>query len=97
MHKAPYVFPIVRGRKIEHLKENIKALDIRLSEGGISNIESALPFRAGFPMNFLTGNPSNGPSGPQEVQYLRYSGIFDFVQSREVHLRTYLIDASLFS
>ncbi|KAF8529592.1 hypothetical protein BU17DRAFT_36660, partial [Hysterangium stoloniferum] len=28
IHKAPYVFPIVSGRKIEHLQANIEALDL---------------------------------------------------------------------
>ncbi|KAI4261694.1 MAG: hypothetical protein L6R42_003115 [Xanthoria sp. 1 TBL-2021] len=30
-HKAPYVFPIVGGRKIEHLQGNIDALSVELS------------------------------------------------------------------
>lgn len=32
MAKSPYVFPIVGGRKIEHLKSNIEALGVELSE-----------------------------------------------------------------
>lgn len=53
MHKAPYVFPIVGGRKIEHLKGNIDALAIDLSEDEIDEIEAAEPFDVGFPMAFL--------------------------------------------
>jgi aryl-alcohol dehydrogenase-like predicted oxidoreductase len=40
MHKAPYVFPIVGGRKVEHLKGNIEALGIRLSAEDIAEIET---------------------------------------------------------
>ena len=55
MHKAPYVFPIVGGRKIEHLKGNIEALSLELSNEEIDDIESAVPFDVGFPMNMLFG------------------------------------------
>lgn len=53
MHKTPNVFPIVGGRKIEHLKGNIEALSIKLSQEDIDEIESATPWDSGFPMNFL--------------------------------------------
>ena len=51
MQKAPYVFPVIGGRKIEHLRQNIQALDIALSEDHIKEIEAILPFDVGFPMN----------------------------------------------
>lgn len=53
MHKTPNVFPIVGGRKIEHLKGNIEALKIKLSPEDIEEIENAAPFDYGFPLNFL--------------------------------------------
>ncbi|KAF4539026.1 Norsolorinic acid reductase [Lasiodiplodia theobromae] len=53
MHKSPYVFPIVGGRNINHLKGNIEALSIELSPQEIEQIEEAEPFDVGFPMNFL--------------------------------------------
>ncbi|KAH7061283.1 aryl-alcohol dehydrogenase-like protein [Macrophomina phaseolina] len=53
MHKSPYVFPIVGGRKVEHLKGNIEALSIDLKPEEIEEIEKAEPFDVGFPMNFL--------------------------------------------
>ena len=53
MHKYPYCYPIVGGRKIEHLKGNIEALSIKLSPEEIEEIEDAAPFDVGFPMNFL--------------------------------------------
>ncbi|EPQ54739.1 Aldo/keto reductase [Gloeophyllum trabeum ATCC 11539] len=53
MHKAPYVFPIIGGRKIEHLMDNIQALDISLSDEQIAYIESIIPFNPGFPSWFI--------------------------------------------
>lgn len=49
MQKTPYVFPIIGGRKIEHLMANIEALKISLSHEQIQYIESVLPFDPGFP------------------------------------------------
>ena len=49
MQKYPYVFPIVGGRKIEHLHANLEALDISLTDDQIKFIESASEFDAGFP------------------------------------------------
>lgn len=54
MHKTPNVFPIIGGRKIEHLKANVEALRIQLSKEDLEAIEDAIPFDPGFPMNFLT-------------------------------------------
>jgi diketogulonate reductase-like aldo/keto reductase len=53
MHKTPYVFPIIGQRKVEHLKANIDALSVELSEEELSEIDSAAPFDIGFPMNFI--------------------------------------------
>jgi aryl-alcohol dehydrogenase-like predicted oxidoreductase len=53
MHKAPYVFPIVGGRKVEHLKGNIEALGVKLSQEEINEIDDAEPFDVGFPLSFL--------------------------------------------
>ncbi|RMZ44707.1 norsolorinic acid reductase [Aspergillus flavus] len=40
-HKAPYVFPVVGGRKVEHLRGNIAALDLSLSVEEMAQIEAA--------------------------------------------------------
>ncbi|MCJ1351431.1 MAG: hypothetical protein MMC33_001415 [Icmadophila ericetorum] len=53
MHKAPYVFPIIGGRKLDHLKANIAALAIELSDEEIDEIDDAYPFEIGFPMTML--------------------------------------------
>lgn len=55
LQKAPYVFPIVGGRKIEHIKGNIESLDIELTDEEIAEIEKGYPFDHGFPHNFLSG------------------------------------------
>lgn len=52
MHKYPRVFPIVGGRKPEHLKGNIEALKIQLSDEELEEIEDSAPFDVGFPTNF---------------------------------------------
>ncbi|KAF8529580.1 Aldo/keto reductase [Hysterangium stoloniferum] len=53
MHKAPYVFPIIGGRKIEHLQANIEALDLTLTPAHIKALEDVLPFDLGFPHNMV--------------------------------------------
>ncbi len=53
MHKTPYVFPLVGGRKVEHLFSNVEALDIALSTEQIAYLEGVLPFDVGFPGNFV--------------------------------------------
>lgn len=66
MTKAPRVFPIVGGRKVEHLMANIEALKIKLTEKQIERLEAVVPFEPGFPNNFVGEDPhTNGgkPSG----------------------------------
>lgn len=53
MHKTPYVFPIIGGRKVEHLMANIEALKISLSDEQVTFLESVLPFDPGFPHNII--------------------------------------------
>ncbi len=53
LHKTPYVFPIIGGRKVEHLKQNVQALDISLSTEQIQRIDNAKPFEYGFPYNVI--------------------------------------------
>ena len=66
MHKAPYVFPIVGGRKIDHLKGNIEALGLELSDDDIAEIDGAVPFDHGFPQTMLSTKPG-GAHGPGDV------------------------------
>jgi len=53
MHKAPHVFPIIGGRKVEHLRANIEALNIKLTPEQVKELESVEPFDPGFPSNMI--------------------------------------------
>lgn len=77
MHKAPYVFPIVGGRKVEHLKGNIEALGLELTEEDVKEIETGYDFDIGFPYNFLGGGKT--PKGPADVVFTQRFGNFDYV------------------
>ncbi|KAH9477950.1 Aryl-alcohol dehydrogenase [NADP(+)] [Psilocybe cubensis] len=57
MQKTPYVFPIVGGRKVEHLLANVEALEITLSDEQIKYLESVVAFDPGFP-NTMIGDGS---------------------------------------
>lgn len=83
MHKAPYVFPIVGGRKVEHLKGNIEALALTLSEDDIAKIEGAVEFDLGFPLNFLSRKPG-GAKGPGDVWLSDLQGVYDYVEAPKV-------------
>jgi len=56
MQKTLYVFPIIGGRKVEYLHDNIKALSIHLSDEQIKEIEGVSGFEVGFPHDFV-GHP----------------------------------------
>jgi len=73
MKKAPYVFPIVGGRKISHLKDNIKALEIVLTDAQIQAIDGAVPFDMGFPHTFLGG------TSPETIKLLQRAANYAFV------------------
>jgi len=80
MHKAPYVFPIVGGRKIDHLKGNIEALGLELSDKDMDDIDGATPFDLGFPHNFLTQKKNGADITPADV-WLTHSFVNgDYVQ-----------------
>lgn len=80
MHKTPNVFPIVGGRKIDHLKSNIEALKIKLTQEDIDEIEGAVPFDYGFPLNFLfMGVPKPTYSG-KDVFWTQLAAHIDVVE-----------------
>ena len=56
--KAPYVFPIIGGRKIEHLKDNIQALSLQLTDKQIETLDALKPLGSEFPGNFVGENPA---------------------------------------
>ncbi|KJK66638.1 Aldo/keto reductase family protein [Aspergillus parasiticus SU-1] len=84
-HKAPYVFPVVGGRKVKHLRGNIAALDLSLSVEEMAQIEAAYPFDHGFPHTFLSGTLFDGssprtPDGSGGVWLTKLMGNFDWVK-----------------
>jgi aryl-alcohol dehydrogenase-like predicted oxidoreductase len=87
LQKTPFVFPIVGGRKIEHLRDNIDALSLELSEEDIEEIEGAAPFDLGFPLSMI--QPSAAKSGLNNI-----GGHFKYVDAPKVcvtnpHLHPY--------
>lgn len=58
LHKAANVIPLVGGRKVEQLEDNIQALSIELTEEQIKYLESVTSFDIGFPHNFLGPDPN---------------------------------------
>ena len=62
MQKAPYVFPIIGGRKVEQLQANLEALSIHLTDDHMKTIEAAAPFPLGYPWT-VTVSPLLGLEG----------------------------------
>ena len=54
MQKTPFVFPIIGGRKVEHLHANLEALELALSPEQIKKLDSIVPFEKGYPFNFVS-------------------------------------------
>ncbi|RAH79136.1 aryl-alcohol dehydrogenase [Aspergillus japonicus CBS 114.51] len=75
--KYPNVFPVVGGRKVEHLRDNIQALEVRLSDEQIRFLEGVKPLELGFPQNMLGEEP--GVTG-REGMSLANAGVVDFVK-----------------
>jgi aryl-alcohol dehydrogenase-like predicted oxidoreductase len=83
MHKTPNVYPIVGGRKVEHLRGNIEALSLELTPEDIEEIDSAAPFDVGFPNNMLFLFRGQGKwdvnSSAKDVFLLRSAAVLDTV------------------
>ncbi len=75
IQKTPNVFPIIGGRKVEHLHDNIKALSIKLTDEQIQYLESQTEFDVGFPSTFVgesaeaTGKSSWILAGSAHIAY----------------------------
>jgi aryl-alcohol dehydrogenase-like predicted oxidoreductase len=77
LRKAPYVSPIIGGRKVEHLESNIQALGLELSDEDVKEIEGAYEFDVGFPMNFLFRGETK-EAHPANSQFLNSIAKFDY-------------------
>lgn len=78
MQKSPYVFPIVGGRKLKHLKANVEALSLNLTAEDIREVEGAVAFDIGFLLNLLSG-PGDA-RGPGDVGLNKDLGCFDWIE-----------------
>ncbi|KZO93395.1 norsolorinic acid reductase [Calocera viscosa TUFC12733] len=83
LHKQPYVFPIIGGKKVSHLKENIKALSIHLTRAQVDFLDAAVPFDVGFPQNFLGGDPAMTPDGRSTNFLLNTAGRLHWVKASQ--------------
>ena len=66
MNVTPDVFPIVGGRKVEHLKSNIEALKIKLTDEEMKELRDASEFDTGFPLNMIT----MGQNSPADINVM---------------------------
>jgi aryl-alcohol dehydrogenase-like predicted oxidoreductase len=64
LSKTTNVFPLIGGRKVEHLEDNIQALSIKLTDEQIEYLESIKPFDVGFPNNFIGPDPRSTGQSP---------------------------------
>jgi hypothetical protein len=82
--QAPYVFPICGGRRIEHLRSNIAALSLDLSEEDIQEIDSATAFDLGYPHSLLSGARDKQISAESPAFIVKLCGAFDGVEEVKV-------------
>jgi aryl-alcohol dehydrogenase-like predicted oxidoreductase len=78
LQRTPYVFPVVGGRKVTHLQDNIRALEINLSEEQVRFLESQVPFNVGFPTSLLGEDPHR--SGETQGMLMKMSGNVKWVK-----------------
>lgn len=60
IRRTRYCYPIVGGRKAEHLRDNVKAFDIRLSDEQVKfleEVEGVQGARRPFPTEFILDDP----------------------------------------
>lgn len=65
LQKTPNVFPLVGGRKVEHLNDNIQALKIKLTPEQIAYLEEVSPLDPGFPNDFIGVDPRVSGKAPR--------------------------------
>lgn len=53
LQQQPYMFPIVGGRKVEHLKDNIQALTVTFSAEELAELKGVVEFDLGWPNTFI--------------------------------------------
>jgi hypothetical protein len=100
-HKTSYVFPIVGCRKASYLKDNIEALNLKLRDEEMDEIENVVLFDLAFPSNFAAGGkrPRNRQIGPGDVGLNAMYGRFDWMEDTKpiplgLHEKLYVVTDS---
>ena len=68
--KYIHTFPLVGGAKVSHLQGNIDALNIKLSDEQIAELDGAIPYDPGFPANTFGTDPRLNASRRPENNFL---------------------------
>ncbi|KAH8913366.1 Aldo/keto reductase, partial [Atractiella rhizophila] len=92
LQKYPYVFPIIGGRKVAHLHDNLKALEIQLEPRHFESLEKVLEHRWGFPVRVLgplvtltlASQYTYFGRRPGDNFFMKASGHYDFVSPQSV-------------
>ncbi|GAA6017540.1 hypothetical protein JCM10207_008263 [Rhodosporidiobolus poonsookiae] len=80
MAKTTHVFPLIGGRKVSHLHDNIQAIDIKLTAKQIAEIDATQKFDFGFPHTFCGTDPSLFPRDSLPDNFLvKASGTLEFL------------------
>ncbi|KAH8925697.1 Aldo/keto reductase [Atractiella rhizophila] len=79
LQKAPHVFPLIGGRKIEQLSSNIEALKVSLTEEQVVKLEAASPLDPGFPYWICGTDPTT--NGGKMSWSMAQGGHVDYVQA----------------
>lgn len=53
IRRTRYCFPILGGRKVDHLKDNVTAFDIELSDEQVKHLEDVVQIEKPFPISIL--------------------------------------------
>jgi hypothetical protein len=69
---------------VEHLRSNIKALSVPLSDEDVKEIESAVPFDFGYPHSLNSGDRFTPISSANPTSIVRNCGFFEGVEEPKV-------------
>ncbi|GFZ50406.1 oxidoreductase with NAD+ or NADP+ as acceptor [Saitozyma sp. JCM 24511] len=75
----PDCYPLIGGTKLQHLKSNIEALNIKLSPQQMEKLSNAVPFDWGFPYDMFGTDPHYLPEGKPKNPALSSAGHIKFV------------------
>lgn len=79
MGKYPLTYPIVGGRKVGQLRDNVKGLGVVLTRAQVEYLDGVLPFDLGFPGNLIGADPK---VDGRPTKLLQAGGNINFACSR---------------